>query len=339
MKKSKKVWMITAASCMVVGGILAVSAIAASMGEVPQTSAEEDAPTWGGIDFSQFSTVSYEMKTYSITDRFSNLEINTGWQNVSFLPAEDGKCRVECAENEDLTYTVKVEGDTLRVIQNDNSQWYDKVGVFSPENAQVTIYLPQGEYGQLSVVTSSGNIAVPSGLTFSSAIVKATSGEVGVKSEITENLEAESSSGNIVVEGFKGKTFSAAAISGNITASGIEAQEQVSRQATSGEVGLSSCWAKEISLSCTSGDVALNDTRAQEKMEVQTTSGNVALSACDAEDIRIQTSSGDVGGSLLSEKRFAVQTSSGDVVVPDSPQASQICQIITTSGNVAFVEK
>lgn len=339
MKKSKKVWMITAACCMVVGGAAVVSAIVVSGFDSSRaaTGGNSSAQIWGdNWNLSDFSTESYETKTYSVEEKFSNLEVNTNWQDVSFLPAEDGKCRVECAENEDLTYTVKVEGDTLRVLQNDNSQWFDKIGFFFPENTQVTIYLPEAEYGQLSVTTSSGNIGVPNGLTFSSAVVKTASGEVGFKAKIMKSLEAESSSGNIVVENFEGETLSAVATSGNITASGIETQGQVSLQASSGDVGLSSCRAKEISLSCTSGDVALTDTRAQEKMEVQTTSGDVVLSACDAGNIRIQTSSGDVGGSLLSEKRFAVQTSSGDVAVPDSPQASQICQIITTSGNVAF---
>lgn len=339
MKKSKKVWIIAAACCMVVGGATVVSAIAVSGFDSSRaaTGGNSSAQTWGGgWDFSDLSTVSYETKTYSVEEKFSSLEISTDWQDVSFLPAEDGKCRVECAENEDLTYTVKVEGDTLRVFQNDKSQWYDKIGFFFPENTQVTIYLPESEYGQLSVTTSSGNVGVPNGLTFSSAVVKTASGEVGIKAKITENLEAESSSGNIAVEGFEGEMLTAGAASGDITASGIETQGKVSFHAVSGDVGLSGCQAKEISLSCTSGDVALANTCAEGKMEVQTTSGDVVLSACDAEDIRIQTSSGDVGGSLLSEKRFAVQTSSGDVVVPDSPQASQICQIITTSGNVAF---
>lgn len=339
MKKSKKVWVITAACCMVVGGAAVVSAIVVSGFDSSRaaTGGNSSAQIWGdNWNLSDFSTESYETKTYSVEEEFSNLEVNTDWQDVSFLPAEDGKCRVECAENEDLTYMVKVDGDTLRVFQNDKSQWYDKIGFFFSENTQVTIYLPQAEYGQLSVTTSSGNIGVPNGLTFSSAVVKTASGEVGIKAKITENLEAESSSGNIAVEGFEGEMLTAGAASGNITASGIETQGKVSFHAVSGDVGLSGCQAKEISLSCTSGDVALANTCAEGKMEVQTTSGDVVLSACDAQDIRIQTSSGDVGGSLLSEKRFAVQTSSGDVVVPDSPQASQICQIITTSGNVAF---
>lgn len=341
MKKSKKVWIIAAACCMVIGSAAVVSAIVVSGFDPSRaaTGGNTSAQTWtNGWDLSDFSTVTYEAKTYPVAETFSSLEINTDWQDVCFLPAEDGKCRVECAENEDLTYTVKVEGDTLQVFQNDSNQWYDKIGFFFPENTQVTIYLPETEYERLSVTTSSGNIVIPSSLTFSSAVVKTASGEVGIKAEIKESLDAEASSGDVTVEGFTGKTLSLVATSGNITASDVEAKDRVSLQAASGNIGLSSCRTKEVSLSCTSGDASLTDACAQEKLEVQATSGNVVLSACDAEEIRIQTTSGDVGGSLLTEKRFSVQTSSGNVMVPDSLDAQQICQIITTSGNVSFTK-
>lgn len=341
MKKSKKAWIIAAACCMVVGGAAVVSAIAISGFDSSQaaTGGSASAPTWtDGWNLSDFSTASYETKTYPIEEAFSHLEVNTDWQDVSFLPAKDGKCRVECAENEDLTYTVKVEGDTLQVLQNDSSQWYDKIGFFFPENTQVTIYLPEGEYGQLSVTTSSGNIAIPDGLTFSSAVVKTVSGETGIQAGIQKSLDAQATSGDITVEGFAGETLSVAVTSGNVSAFGVESSGKVSLQAVSGNVGLSSCKAAEVYAQCSSGDVSLQNTQATGNMQIQATSGNVALSACDAGDLRIQTTSGDVSGSLLTEKRFAVQTTTGNVTVPDSPNAQEICQVITTSGNISFTK-
>lgn len=341
MKKSKKVWIISAACCMVVGTTAVISAIVVSGFDPSQaaTGGKASTPTWGGWDLSDFNTVSYETKTYTVKKAFSNLEVTTDWQDLSFLPAEDGVCRVECAENEDLTYTVKVEGDTLQVLQNDSSQWYDKIGFFFPENTQVTVYLPEQEYKRLSATTSSGNISVASGYTFASAKIKTASGEVAVRDKISGSLDAEASSGDIVIESFEGTSLTAVCTSGNMAVSGVKTQGKVSLQAVSGNVGLFSCNAAEVLTQCSSGDISVKDTQATGNMQVQTTSGNIVLSACDAKDIRIQTTSGDVSGSLLSKKRFSVQTSSGDVTVPDSLDAQEICQIITTSGNVSFVEK
>lgn len=341
MKKSKKVWIISAACCMAVGTAAVISAIVVSGFDPSRAAIGGNNPTqtWGDWDLSDFNTVSYETKTYTVKEAFSNLEVTTDWQDIFFLPAEDGVCRVECAENEDLTYSVKVEGDTLRVLQNDSSQWYDKIGFFFPENTQVTVYLPEQEYQQLSATTSSGNISVASGYTFASAEIKTASGEVAVRDKISDSLDAEASSGDIVIESFEGASLTAVCTSGNVAVSGVETQGKVSLQAVSGNVGLSACHAAEVLAQCSSGDISLKDTQATGNMQVQTTSGNVVLSACDAKDIRIQTTSGDVSGSLLSKKRFSVQTSSGDVTVPDSLDAQEICQVITTSGNVSFVEK
>ena len=58
----------------------------------------------------------------------------------------------------------------------------------------------------------------------------------------------------------------------------------------------------------------------------------------DYQSLSVSTSSGSVRGSLRSGKRFIVNTSSGDVSVPDDPSASQQCRITTGSGDVSFSE-
>ena len=53
----------------------------------------------------------------------------------------------------------------------------------------------------------------------------------------------------------------------------------------------------------------------------------------DAGSLRVETVSGDVSGTLLSQKMFQVQSTSGNTNVPLS-QSGGICTVTTMSGNV-----
>ena len=74
---------------------------------------------------------------------------------------------------------------------------------------------------------------------------------------------------------------------------------------------------------------------ADEKLSAESTSGGVELDGCDGGAIYIETSSGSVKGTLLSDKIFITDTSSGRVDVPRSSVGGE-CEIITTSGNIVI---
>lgn len=252
-----------------------------------------------GFDFTKFSSTKYELETCVVEEPFENIEIQTDWQDIRLLPSETPECKVVYAGNETLTYTVKVESGTLKINTEEHREWYQYLSNFNfGDYTDVTLYLPEKDYQSLSVSTSSGNLS----------LLAAVSGD----------LNAESSSGEIKVEG---------GASGNIHV-----------QTGSGNLLLKQCSPESMQAVSSSGNVSATDIVAKQGIVIKTGSGEVNLSSSDASELTITTSSGSVRGSLRSGKRFIVNTSSGDVSVPDDPSASQQCRITTGSGDVSFSE-
>ena len=61
--------------------------------------------------------------------------------------------------------------------------------------------------------------------------------------------------------------------------------------------------------------------------------GDITFDKCDASDIYIKTSTGDVKGTLLTEKVFYTQTSTGNIDVPKTVNGGR-CEITTSTGNI-----
>lgn len=68
-------------------------------------------------------------------------------------------------------------------------------------------------------------------------------------------------------------------------------------------------------------------------LTIRYTTGSVHLDGCDAAALSIETSTGDVAGSLLTEKVFAAETSTGKIDVPKST-TGDLCEIKTSAGSI-----
>lgn len=298
MKSRKKIWSVIAICCIAVGGIMSVSAAAAAE-----------------FDFSKFNSIQYEEKTYTISDGFENIEVAADWETVELLSSKNENCQVVCSENDTLQYTVKSQDNTLKIERHENSQWFEHIGVFwFSSSPKITIYLPETEYKNLTVTTSSGDVTMPKELDFSDVTVTTASGNLWMNASASQNLKLQASSGDIFVQKFAGNSLEIGSASGRIS--------------------LEESTADSIRLTSTSGDMILTKTSAKQEMALQASSGNISLSECDAPQITIQSDSGDITGSLLSGKDFSVQTSSGDVSVPESTSETEKCNVITGSGNI-----
>ncbi len=294
----KKIWIIAASICIVVGCI-AAGAVAASV----------------GFDFTAFSTSQNEKKTYTVEASFASIDIRTTECNIILLPSQKDTCEIVCTESDKITHTVSVEDDTLKIVRQDMRKWYERIGVFySLSDFEIKIYLPRSEYTTLRAKSVSGDIVVPDTFTFQEADLSTTSGSISFKASTKTALTGKSVSGDIDVKNIAGGTADL------IT--------------TSGEIDLTDSLADAINLQTTSGDISLENTAAEKKFFIKSTSGEVSLESCDGGEITIKTTSGDVKGSLRSEKQFVTHTTSGDVRVQDSANAAEICTVNTTSGDI-----
>lgn len=254
-----------------------------------------------GFDIDRLSTVQSETNTYTVTESFSKIDIDTKSSNALFSQgtdvvlraSEDGKCTVVCAEKDKIRHSIRVEGSTLKIRVDDCRAWYDYI-TFSFHKSSVTVYLPASEYESLSVMTATGDIFIPSGLTFGSADVRTSTGDIRFNAAVKGSLNAKTSTGDIRLSGVS---------------------------------------AKEIDLSVSTGDITMQDTVADTTLDILTSTGDVRFDNCDAAEITARTSTGDVTGTLRTPKIFTAKTSTGSVHVPETTTGG-LCRITTSTGDI-----
>ena len=136
MKRATMVWMIVAASLILLGGLGFVGIM--SMNH------------W---NFNILSTSKYETNTHEIREDFSSIEVRTDTADLTLLPSEDGVCRVVCQEQKNNSHEVKVENGTLVIRLVDNRRWYEHISI-GWGSSKLTVYLPKSEYEDLNVRAS-----------------------------------------------------------------------------------------------------------------------------------------------------------------------------------------
>lgn len=285
------------------------------------------------FDFTRLNTVKTERVSYTIEEDFDSIEINCADSDVRFVKSTDGKCRVECIQEENIIHTAEVMNGVLTISQGDERNTRDHfIIIFDFAETGVTVYLPEEEYESLYVKTLSGDIAISEGFSFSDAEVSTESGDVMCLAKANGKLTIESKSGDAELMNSSAEEILVKSLSGDVMIYSANADSKLTAEALSGDVEVRDANADNLSASSTSGDIELLRVSAVEFNAV-TTSGDIEFSRCDADDIRMKSTSGDITGSLLSEKMFSVHTTSGHVNVPDDGGSGK-CEISTTSGNV-----
>lgn len=299
MKTSKKIALIVAAGCILLGALLIV------IGR-PK----------GGFRQLEVPEAKFEVKTHTIEEPFTRINIHEIYADVRIRPADDGQCRVVCYDSAELTHAVGVENGTLTIQNTDHRTWDAHIGIFFDkwEDVSLTVYLPEQTYESLVLQTTSGEISVPDSFTFAEAELLTTSGDITFSGTASETLLVKSTSGEIELRSVAGSAM-------KLTT-------------TSGDIALSHLTADELTIQSTSGEIELSAVQVSGEAVLQTTSGDIEFDYADAGSLRIQTVSGDVEGTLLSGKNFVTHTTSGDVRVPPSDSTAGTCKVSTTSGDI-----
>ncbi len=317
MKKGKKIALITA-GCMVLAGlILALGGLAAVR-----------------FDITRLNTVSYQTNTYEIGEAFHNITIEGGSCDVRLYPSENDTCRVVCTAEDDVDFTVEVGDDTLHIQRQDTKVRFLYFDIYWGETG-ISVYLPRSDYESLSIRTTSGDVEVPEFFSFPSADIQCGSGEVRLLASVGDTLSVQSQSGDIHMGNTSPAIMNVQTGSGEISIDHVKGETALQIRSTSGDVTLANVNGKAVDVITSSGEVTLSNAILEGSIYLKSDSGDVALRTSDAADLYIQTGSGSVSGTLLSEKVFLIDTSSGDVTVPHSASGGK-CEVTTQSGDIAF---
>lgn len=296
MSRTAKIWLIIAGICVILGPALIIGATAAAGG--------------GNL----FNAQKYETVTHEIGSTFDQIAVDTDITDVTIATANEKQCRVECSEPEKMEHTAEVENGTLVIRSSDSRQWYEHLFSFASHSPKVVIYLPQSAYASLQIDTHTGDVTIPSGFTFDTLTVNNNTGDVECSASVTKTLTVKEDTGDISLS--------------------CPNAGELDITASTGDIDVTSAKVKgTVSVKSSTGDITLTDTVAEKKFQIESSTGDVGFRGCDAADIKVKTSTGDVTGTLLSDKIFVTDTSTGDVKVPQTSSGGR-CEISTSTGDI-----
>lgn len=315
MRTRTKVWLIIAASLVLIGCIL----FAGVMSKLK----------W---DFTKLSTVKYEMNAYEISEAFDDISINTDTADITFMLSNDEICRVECHAEESEKHLVTVKDHTLVIEATPRDNWYDYIGISLGES-RITVYLPKTEYASLSINESTGDIEIPKDFIFNGVDIALSTGNVYFCASASETIKIKTSTGNICVEDISAGALDLSVTTGKVTVSDVSCDGDVTVGVSTGKTYLTDARCKSVISSGNTGYISLDHVIATEKFSIERSTGDVKFDGCDAAEIYVKTDTGDVTGSLLTEKVFITRTDTGNVDVPKTVSGGK-CEITTDTGDI-----
>jgi len=315
MDKKMKIWLIVAASLVLVGAII-----------------------FGGVmtvlkwDFTKLSTYKYETNEHTLQEKFQNIQIVTDTADIVFLPTEKNNASVICYEQENVHHSVGVADGTLVIEVADSRKWYEYIGI-NFGAPKITVYLPQGQYASLSIKSSTGDVVIPKEFAFESMDISESTGDVTNYASTSLFTKIKTSTGSIRVENASVGMLDLSVSTGSVTVSNVTCAGDVKIQVSTGKANLTDIRCKNLISGGNTGDITLKNVIATEKFSIERSTGDVKFDGCDAAEIFVRTDTGDVTGSLLSEKHFFAETDTGRVDVPKCTTGGR-CEIQTDTGNI-----
>ncbi|MBE6590166.1 MAG: DUF4097 domain-containing protein [Ruminococcaceae bacterium] len=315
MSKAAKIWLVIAAFLVLIGCILLGGAMAMV--------------DW---DLTKLSTNKYETNDYEINECYKSISVITDTADVVFVASENSKCYVSCYEQQNARHSVTVKDGTLFIELVDTRKWYEYIGI-NFKSPKITVYIPAGEYGALSVRSSTGDVEIPKDFKFSGIEVSESTGDVTCYAAASGDVKIKTTTGNIHVEGSSLDSLALSVSTGNVTVSDVTCKADVSVGVSTGKAVLNNVSCKHLTSTGSTGDISLNHVIAAEKISVKRATGDVKLIGSDAAEIFVETDTGSVTGTVLSEKAFIARTDTGTVDVPKTANGGR-CEITTDTGDI-----
>lgn len=288
-------------------------------------------------DFSKLSMFKYETNTHEITEAFENISVDTKTADIKILPSETGSYSVVCHEQTKIKHAAVVKDGTLSIEAVDTREWYDYIG-FDFEKPSVTVYLPEGEYGALSIEATTGDTKISQNFTFESIAITQTTGDIVNYASSTGAVKLTTTTGRISLARLFAKSLDLSVSTGEISISRVECRGDVNIHVSTGDCELTDLSCENLISDGRTGDITLDNVTARNRFSIERSTGDVTLDGSDAAELFIITDTGDVEGSLRSEKVFLINTDTGDKDVPNTTTGGR-CEITTDTGDIRLTIK
>lgn len=323
MKHATKIGLIAAAALVLLGGIVFAGVMAANH--------------W---DFAALGTPianGTETRTVDVGEGFENISVRSDTADISFLPSEDGSCKVVFCMPSDVQTAAAVRGGTLTVEVSEEKvkigKWYEHISLFTVGSSGITVYLPQAEYAALVIEEHTGDIILPEAFTFESIDIKASTGDIDCRASASGQVRIRTGTGRIRAEGVSVGALDCTVTSGTAELRSVACAGDLGIAVSTGKAFLTDVSCRNLVSGGSTGNLTLENVTAAELISIERSTGDVNLTQCDAKELSIRTDTGDVTGSLRSEKVFLTQTDTGRVSVPGTTTGG-VCRITTDTGDI-----
>lgn len=319
MNRATKFWLVTASALLLIGGIIFTGGMSILK--------------W---DFTKLSSVKYETNDYYFTDEGTDgISIITDTADVEFVISQDSGFSVSCFEYEAQKHSVSFENGTLVIKNEDTRKWYEYIEYIGINfgTPKITVVLPKGEYGDLGIKLSTGDVNIPTELGFENIDIAASTGDVTNRASASGDIKIKTSTGRIALENVNAASLDLSTSTGKVTLNDITCGGDVKVKVSTGKTEMTNVECENLISNGSTGSLSLTNVIANGRFSLERSTGSVKLERCDATDIYIETDTGNVKGSLLSEKVFITESDTGSINVPKTTSGG-ICEISTDTGNI-----
>lgn len=277
-------------------------------------------------------------RTETFENTIKNFEIETDTADLTFTKTAEDKIIVLIDEDEKEHYDVSVDGDVL-IIKAITQKWYQNFLLFNYNKRKITISLPSEAYESLIYKGSTGDVNIPSDVSFTSADLHLSTGDVSFSASVVENLRIEVSTGKIKLNSLNAKNIELLGDTGNISLDNVKAYEALSIKVDTGKVSLTDVLTGTLYVKSSTGDQILTKTIASGDATLIASTGDIKFDRADAANFDIKTSTGNIKGSICTPKLFNATSNTGKVTVPQDEGTSKfIAKSSTGNINITIYE-
>ena len=273
-----------------------------------------------------------ETKEYKELASFNKFDIDLTIADLEFVKSEETKVVVQ--ETKYDVHTVASENNTLKVKGQDIRKWYEHLFNWNWfQKVKVTVYMPEGAYDELKVISATGNVTIPSDFSFASFTTAVSTGNVNSKANVTGDITVTAATGKINFENITANRMDLKASTGDIRLKDVNVTEDIKLKTSTGDFNLENVTCKSYESSSSTGDLNFNNVKVTNTINVKNDTGHVKMIDSDAEELDIKTSTGYVNLELLTSKIVYAESSTGRKNVPTSTTGG-LCKIKTSTGDI-----
>ena len=148
------------------------------------------------------------------------------------------------------------------------------------------------------------------------------------------SLQVELNTGDLAVSDLDIETVLVDLNTGRAEISGVKMKSIVAHSDT-GDLLLSDLTPVLAELSVNTGDIRLTNVVCSGDLRCESSTGDIKLTDVDGENLYLKASTGDITGTILTEKVFTANCSTGKVSVPATTSGGR-CEAETSTGNITL---